>query len=343
MKVLYHTRSPYGMGADRWIYDGYRHAFRDEGHEFYTLTDSDNLAAKAEELRPDVLMMGFLSFVRYIRRRPQQSRVLAWLRARGTKVIMDAGVGEHVAAWLVPWFERYSPHIDAFYTSYAPEIVREFEALVNRRCYIVPYAADTRRFYPVDRDPNFQCDLAYVGNRLPTKRTFFQEVLFPLMRRYQVRVYGPGWSRRDRILRLLGGAAREARLRRVEAFIGRLRTTLSPNDEHRLYASAKICLNFHECYPDGQSRGLSNEREFKIPASEGFQLSDEIPTMWRVFEPDREIVMARDPQDWAAKVTYFLAHEDERKAIAAQGLRRVLAEHTYHHRVRQIVEIVNAL
>jgi spore maturation protein CgeB len=45
--------------------------------------------------------------------------------------------------------------------------------------------------------------------------------------------------------------------------------------------------------------------------------------------------------DLAAKIEYFLGHEDERRAIADAGQRRTLAEHTYAHRMEDLVEILS--
>jgi len=41
--------------------------------------------------------------------------------------------------------------------------------------------------------------------------------------------------------------------------------------------------------------------------------------------------------DLVAKVKYFLAHPEERNAIAAQGRKTVLARHTYRHRIEELL------
>src|SRR5207244_12809096 len=47
-------------------------------------------------------------------------------------------------------------------------------------------------------------------------------------------------------------------------------------------------------------------------------------------------------EDLLGKITYFLAHDEERAAIAAAGHRRTVAEHSYLNRVQQVVDLVES-
>ena len=42
-----------------------------------------------------------------------------------------------------------------------------------------------------------------------------------------------------------------------------------------------------------------------------------------------------------AKIDYYLSHETERAAIAAAGQNRTLAEHTYLHRMRALMDVMS--
>jgi spore maturation protein CgeB len=50
----------------------------------------------------------------------------------------------------------------------------------------------------------------------------------------------------------------------------------------------------------------------------------------------------RDAGELRERVRHYLAHPDERAALAAAGRRRVLAEHTYRHRMERLLELVCA-
>lgn len=61
----------------------------------------------------------------------------------------------------------------------------------------------------------------------------------------------------------------------------------------------------------------------------------------QLFEPGREVVAYTSAEDCVEKVRYLLGHEDERAAIARAGQKRTLREHTYYHRMKELVDIVH--
>lgn len=59
-----------------------------------------------------------------------------------------------------------------------------------------------------------------------------------------------------------------------------------------------------------------------------------------LLEPDKEIVTFHSADEMLEKVNYFLNREDDRKQIAKAGKTRILREHTYSIRIRQMIEII---
>jgi spore maturation protein CgeB len=59
-----------------------------------------------------------------------------------------------------------------------------------------------------------------------------------------------------------------------------------------------------------------------------------------MFEPDKELVTFLTPDDMIEKIRYYLDHEEERAAIAAAAREKVLGNHTYAHRIRAMLEVV---
>jgi hypothetical protein len=62
-----------------------------------------------------------------------------------------------------------------------------------------------------------------------------------------------------------------------------------------------------------------------------------------LFEPGKEVVVYRSPEECVDMIRYYLSHEEERKKIAQAGQRRTLREHTYAHRMQEFVDIVQSL
>jgi spore maturation protein CgeB len=72
-------------------------------------------------------------------------------------------------------------------------------------------------------------------------------------------------------------------------------------------------------------------------------LTDEAKNLGELFEPGREVVTYADADDLAEKVRHYLAHEDERSAVARAGQERTLREHTYAERMRELVAILEGV
>jgi spore maturation protein CgeB len=343
MKILYYVTFPDAMGADRWIYEGYKNAFLEEGHQFYTLTERDNFEKVVQKTLPDLLMIEFSCFVSHLRKGNIKSSFLPDVRKLGTKIFMMAGTEYNDDKEYASLIKEYSRFVDIFYSNMSDQLMEGFTFLSQKPCYFVPHAADIKYFFPDTPDHKYACDICFVGNKLNSKKIMFKEVLYPVMRKYNVRIYGTGWTIKDKILRLASGFSRQMKIGWLADWVNRKRLTITQDQERKLYASAKICLNFHEYFEDGKNREQNNEREYKIPASGGFQMSDYLASLVLTFEPDKEIVMAKTPAEWFSKIEYYLTHESVRIAIQKNGTARVLNEHTYRHRVKRFVEMYNNL
>ena len=101
-----------------------------------------------------------------------------------------------------------------------------------------------------------------------------------------------------------------------------------------IYSAAKIVLNIHN--PSVPSGG--NMRLFEIPATKTFQIADKCPKDW--FINGDEIILFKDNQDLLDKVSYYLHDDKERLRIAHNGYKRLLKEHTYDHRMKKFLQIV---
>ena len=89
---------------------------------------------------------------------------------------------------------------------------------------------------------------------------------------------------------------------------------------------------------DPPRRSQIKGRTFEVPGSGGFLLTDHVPHIETYFDVGREISTFASTDDLVEKVRYWLAHPDERAAVARAGHRRVLDEHTYDHRFAAIFE-----
>ncbi len=96
---------------------------------------------------------------------------------------------------------------------------------------------------------------------------------------------------------------------------------------------AKIVLNIHaEPFPDTETR------VFEALGCGAFLLTEQLSSE-NPFS-GQDLVEYTTTDDLAAKLSYYLAHEDERAAIAQHGHQTAQAGHTYTHRAQEIIEVM---
>ena len=102
-----------------------------------------------------------------------------------------------------------------------------------------------------------------------------------------------------------------------------------------IFKQSKINLNI-------SMRGIHSGiplRAIDIMAAGGFLLSNFQADFLDRFVPDEDFVYYESKEDLLQKIDYYLDHEEERKAIARSGHDKVAAEHTYRHRVREMMVV----
>jgi len=61
------------------------------------------------------------------------------------------------------------------------------------------------------------------------------------------------------------------------------------------------------------------------------------------FEPKKEILVIEDSQEAIKIYKWLLSNEHERKKIGLRARERVLKEHTYQHRGKELIRIIKAM
>lgn len=171
--------------------------------------------------------------------------------------------------------------------------------------------------------------------------------------RWDLSIVGTGFPRRKRALEAIRSAAGSLLVvgsgwpEEIGEDGLERKPSASPSEAARIYSESRINLNVHREETDfsvsfGAFRAVSpNASVFYVAGCGGFQIADDSrQDLQNLFEPGKEIVLYRDFEELAALVGRYLKDGDERARIAESGRRRALAEHTYAHRMRKVVEIL---
>lgn len=81
-------------------------------------------------------------------------------------------------------------------------------------------------------------------------------------------------------------------------------------------------------------------RAFEIIGAGGFLISNYQPDFDDCFIAGEDYVFYESIEDLMDKIDYYLSHESDRKAIAESGLNRIRENHTYLHRVQEMLGII---
>jgi spore maturation protein CgeB len=114
----------------------------------------------------------------------------------------------------------------------------------------------------------------------------------------------------------------------------------------RIYARALVALNVHQFF--GEDPALArygtgaNQRVFELAGIGRVQLCDAKADIARSFVPDREIVLFGSEAELRERAVALLADPAARERIGQAALQRARSEHTWAHRLVELVERVQA-
>lgn len=102
-------------------------------------------------------------------------------------------------------------------------------------------------------------------------------------------------------------------------------------------SGAKIAL----CFLSKLNRDTYTTRNFEIPATQTFMLSEYTEDLASLFEEGREAAFFRSKDELLDKVSHYLQHDEEREIIARRGYERLLRDgHDVTSRVRQAIQCI---
>lgn len=192
-----------------------------------------------------------------------------------------------------------------------------YAAELNRagiKAVYVPQFTNPEKFYP-DPDPALASDILFVGSNWHDRTS----LRYALEAGFTVAVYGYNWQ---------GIVPPEM-----------YKAPYIANTElNRYYSSAKIVLNDHR--PDMKDFGFVNNRIYDATAAGALVISDYMPEIETAYGD--AVPMYKNKEELARLLEYYLAHEDERLALAAKARRITLEKFTNAAAARAVLKAARA-
>jgi spore maturation protein CgeB len=231
--------------------------------------------------------------------------------------------GIKVCYWFVEDWQLFSywkdiaSCFDHFFTIQKEPFLMALKSAGCSSAYYLPVAFDDLAA-PSTAPKEPAIPVSFVGAPYPNRVHFFKKLPGPLQ------LFGEDWDQHPNPSVQIGN-------RRV-----------SESECREIYRRTVVNLNLHSSMrPDGFGAGdFVNPRTFEIAGLGAFQVTDMRQLLPPHFDLAAELSAFGQWNAMRAAIEYFSTHEDERKAIAANGKRRVLQEHTYRHRAQEIMSLV---
>jgi spore maturation protein CgeB len=257
---------------------------------------------QADEFRPDVVYIQDLNALS-----PKELRAL---RARSRLLVGQIASEPPPGRQLAPF--------DLLLTS-LPHFVPMFRAKGFASEYF-RIGFDPRVLARVQKTPLAE-DVVFVGTLARTQHGRGNDLLERAARRVPIEFWG----------RQIDGWPAEAAIRR------RYRGEAWGLDMYRVLAGSKIALNRHI---DVAADYANNMRLYEATGIGTLLITDAKRNLAELFEPDEEVVTYASEDELVEKIGRYLADEAERTKIARAGQERTLRDHTYAHRMQELVSIL---
>jgi spore maturation protein CgeB len=220
-------------------------------------------------------------------------------------------------------FRACVPKYDTIFTyGGGNPVVTAYQSFGARECIPVYNALDPITHYPVERDERFRADLGFLGNRLPDREARVEEFFLRAAQLAPERAFllgGNGWHDKPMPSNV--------------RYAGHVYTA----DHNAFNCTPAAVLNISR---ESMARyGFSPAtRVFEAAGAGACLITDEWEGIEMFLEPDREVLVAGDGAQVADLVNGLTPQRA--RQIGTAALQRVLDEHTYAHRARQVHSIL---
>lgn len=185
-----------------------------------------------------------------------------------------------------------------------------------RNCFYMTFAADANPNPFNHREDKY--DVSFVGQ--------YNKELYPNREKYLIAIKDLGLS--------IWGTDNWLKTSLKDCFRGHS----IGNQRLDIYRSSKIVIDIN--WNIMPANGLSN-RPVEVGASGACLFSDLVRSdIHNILVQGKEFVSFNNEEDLREKVIYYLNNNEERKKIALAGYRRVLHDHSYANRIKQMLDVI---
>lgn len=319
-RLFYHSDS-----VDTSIFTkGINYAWgRFTGKQFAKIKDcyksaDEKLFAELAAFKPDLIIALKAQFLR--------KQTIQEIKRRYPKIKIVNHTYDNI--FIYPLQMQAAPEYDIFYIadSYVVEKARR-AGCSNARFMAEPCSVQAQ--YPLtditpEEEAKFACDISIVGSLYP-----YRALMLEALRGSDFKMWGNCW----------GFSCRED-LEESFAWQAHQGSAVAGRDKLLIFCLSKINLTTLqpvECIHAG------NERIHQTAACKGFQLVEYNPDLEKVYNLGEELITFKSREEMRELADHYIAHPEERAAIAEKAFIRATTEHTCECRIKEIIADVEMI
>ena len=233
------------------------------------------------------------------------------------------------AMWFVedrevfPYWKAFAPLYDLFAVIQKGDFPEQLAALGQSNSMYLPLAADPQVHRPLTLSSverrKYGSELSFVGAGYPNRRLAFRQ-----LSNYDLRIWGNDWDGETTLA----------------PFMQRGGERIETEEVVRIFNATTINVNLHSSVRPGVLVGdgdFVNPRTFELAACGAFQVVDRRVLLSELFA-EGELALFSDMSEFVQAIEFYRASPEARAEVAGRGRARVLAEHTYAHRMQALLQ-----
>ncbi len=201
------------------------------------------------------------------------------------------------------------------------------QALAGRPSAFVPHGYDPDVHRVLSLDPRDRAEYSHDVTVIASHTLHKERLLSELVRRrpnVDLHIYGSRWVESSRSPELNG---------HIRGF------ALFGSQYARALRAARISLAIMSGKVAGVAQGdETTTRTYEIPACGGFMLHERSPELLEFYDEGTEVACFGSVEELASKIEYYLAHPEEREAVAHAGHVRCVPAYSYDQRMKEILQ-----
>ncbi len=223
------------------------------------------------------------------------------------------------------YWQFLAPEVDYFFIIQKEDFYRELKQIKCRNFYYLPVCASISKHQKIElsqeEKEKYGSDLSFIGAGYYNRRRAFVSLL-----NYDFKIWGNDWNLESRLGEIIQDGGRR----------------ISPDEAVKIFNASKINLNLHsstfaeDINPNGD---FVNPRTFEIALSGNFQLVDKRILLKELLSAD-EVASYSSIKELKNKIDYYLKDEKSRNEITQKTRARVLKDHTYEARLKEMLAYI---